>query len=75
MCPKTETPIQMSNLDLYGDRYRCECALIAQARADERERIAQRIEGIEHDIFCASWYERDCDCICSETIAAVRGES
>ena len=69
-------------LDVGGQRSwrrRCYCEMIAKARADEREKAAQRVA--EHDLGPCEDYDRSCACWrCDRhehmrnAVAAARGE-
>lgn len=54
------------SIDWYAQ---CECALIAKARADEREKAAQRIEELGCSEACG------CSITIPNAIAAARGEA
>ena len=55
----------------------CECAYIAEIRADERKKAAQRVDAVlDHRSWCASPPHSDSECDCGKEIAlaAARGE-
>jgi hypothetical protein len=63
LCPSVETPIHLTDLDIYYDRYRCECVLIAEVRADERAKYSDETEperGEEHVDWCRDLYCYGC---------------
>lgn len=57
--------------------HHCACHVIAKARAEEREKAAQRLEAdLPHYEDCSLGAgARDCDCERRDAIDAVRGES
>lgn len=56
----------------------CYCAVIAEARADERVKARRRVEALPHMIFCDSLddrYSRPCNCPIADAADAAGGES